>query len=417
MRLDIKDNDRWKRDSLSMRLGGGPHLRCSRGGCLMALRVLNVNDTLDLETGGGTAERTFQMSRHLARQGAQCDVLTIASVQLEAQRIEAAMPATVVALPCFWRRFHVPWRGWKTIRRMVHDADVIHLMGHWSVLNALVYFAARQINKPYVICPAGALPLFGRSKWLKRIYNLLVGNAIVSNASGWIAVTKSELPQFEDYGVHPSRVTVISNGVSEEDFPLLDTNEFKRRHGLPDAPMILFMGRLNPIKGPDILLDAFILTREAFSNAHLIFAGPDGGMLSRLKLTAENKGVGEFVHFLGFVEGGDKVSAYRAATLLVVPSRQEAMSIVAIEAGFCGTPVLLTDQCGFSEIRLIDAGLEVPATVAGIAAGLSNWLKNSDKTEEISLAWSNFVRRKYSWTSLVPEYIRLYKNIIESSQR
>jgi glycosyltransferase involved in cell wall biosynthesis len=66
---------------------------------------------------------------------------------------------------------------------------------------------------------------------------------------------------------------------------------------------------------------------------------------------------------------------------------------------------------------LIDAGLEVPATVAGIAAGLSNWLKNSDKTEEISLAWSNFVRRKYSWTSLVPEYIRLYKNIIESSQR
>lgn len=77
-----------------------------------------------------------------------------------------------------------------------------------------------------------------------------MGDAIVRNASGWIAVTKGEFPQFEEYGILSSWVTVIPNGVSEEDFPLVDTTEFKRRLGLPDAPIILFMGRLNPIKGP-----------------------------------------------------------------------------------------------------------------------------------------------------------------------
>jgi len=380
----------------------------------MTLRILNVNDTLDLKTGGGTAERTFQMSRYLARHGAHCEVLTIGSEQLAESRIEAMKPATVFVMPCLWKRFNVPKLNWAVIRQRVKDADVIHLMGHWSVLNAMVYFVARRMNKPYVVCPAGALPLFGRSKWLKLTYNFLVGNAIVRNASGWIAVTKSELPQFTEYGIHVDRVTVIPNGVSEEDFPSTYDDTFKQRYGLPEAPIILFMGRLNLIKGPDMLLEAFISARVDFPGAHLVFAGPDGGMLSALQQMVDQNGLGEVVHFLGYVEGADKVSAYRMANLLVVPSRQEAMSIVAIEAGFCGTPVLLTDQCGFGEVRLIDDRLEVPATTMGIAAGLTNLLGESNKLAEITPLWSSFVKQHYSWASLAPEYFRLYRSVLKA---
>ena len=74
----------------------------------MTLRVLNINDSLDQKTGGGMAERTFQMSRFLARHGVLCEVLTIDSEQLDAQRIEALKPAKVSVLPCLWRRFNVP---------------------------------------------------------------------------------------------------------------------------------------------------------------------------------------------------------------------------------------------------------------------------------------------------------------------
>ena len=377
------------------------------------MRILNVNDTIDLKTGGGTAERTFQMSRFLAKQGALCRVLTIDSDQLDEQRRDALGSAELYVFHCLWRRFNFPRIDWRMLRSLVNEADIIHLMGHWSVLNVLVYLAARRIGKPYVVCPAGALPLFGRSKWLKRIFNLLVGNAIVRNASGWIAVTKGEFPQFEEYGIPSSWVTVIPNGVSEEDFPLVDITEFKRRRGLPDAPIILFMGRLNPIKGPDLLLDAFISIRTDFPNVYLVFAGPDGGMLEGLKKMAEQKNISEFVHFLGYLNGADKVAAYRMANLLVVPSRQEAMSIVAIEAGFCGTPVLLTDQCGFSDVRSIDTRLEVPATVTGIATGLTSLLADSNKLAEISPAWSNFVKQQYSWSSLAPKYFKFYKSILK----
>lgn len=381
----------------------------------MTLRILNVNDTLDLKTGGGTAERTFQMSRFLARQGASCTVLTIDSEQLDAQRIDALKPARALVLPCLWKRFNVPRWNWKLIRNAVEDADIIHLMGHWSVLNALTYLAARRTGKPYLVCPAGALPLFGRSQWLKRLYNLVVGTAIVRDASGWIAVTEGEFHQFERYGVPSSRVTVIPNGVSEEDFPAVDVAEFKLRSRLPDAPIILFMGRLNSIKGPDLLLQAFLTARQSFPKHHLVYAGPDGGMLAELRETVERAGISQIVHFLGYVGGADKSAAYHMASLLVVPSRQEAMSIVAIEAGICGVPVLLTDQCGFGEVRSIDARLEVSTSAAGIAEGLTKLFAEPEVLEKLAPVWSDFVKQRYSWTSLAPEYIKLYQNILSAT--
>ena len=383
----------------------------------MNLRVLNVNDTLDLKTGGGTAERTFQMSRFLARQGASCEVLTIDSESLDVQRIGALKPARVSVLPCLWRRFNVPQLNWKTIRRAVEDADVIHLMGHWSVLNAMVYLATKWAGKPYVVCPAGALPLFGRSIWLKRIYNLIIGKSIVRNAYGWIAVTEGEFPHFEKYGVPPACVKVIPNGVDEKDYPNVDAAEFRRRLGIPDAPIILFMGRLNPIKGPDLLLQAFLQARHVFPNHHLVFAGPDGGLLAALRETVERSGVNGFVHFTGYVGGADKSAAYHTAELLAVPSRQEAMSIVAIEAGFCGTPVLLTDQCGFGDVRSIDFRLEVTATVAGIAAGLTSLLAETKVLADISPLWLNYVKQHHSWSALVPEYYKFYSSIPEVALR
>lgn len=382
----------------------------------MIMRVLNVNSSLDLKTGAGLAERTFQMSRFLAKEGVDCTALTL-DLGLTSARAAALAPARVVALPCLWRRFYVPRFGWHTIRRLVNEADVVHLMGHWSVLNVLAYFAARLAGKPYVVCPAGCLPLFGRSRGLKRLYNGLIGNAIIRNASAWIAVTEGELPHFEAYGIPASQVVVIPNGVSEDDFPLAERQALFYKFRLPDAPMILFMGRLNPIKGPDLLLQAFIQIRDKLPAHQLVFAGPDGGMRSELQTMVEQQGLQSRVRFLGYIEGVDKASAYRFAQLLVVPSRQEAMSIVALEAGICGTPVLLTDQCGFSEIRSIDPRLEVPASVEGIAGGLMSVLGTADALQQIAPRWQQFVKQRYAWDAVVLQFIRLYEALLKRNHR
>ncbi len=375
------------------------------------MHILNVNSTLGLKTGGGTAERTFQMSRHLGMREVKTTVLTL-DIELDEFRKQALAPAKVVTLPCLWRRFYIPLCGWEVIKKLVHEADVIHLMGHWGILNALVYIAARQGNKPYVICPAGALPLFGRSAFIKRLYNMLIGDEIVRNAAAWVAITDGEFTHFENYGIQASQITVIPNGVDEQLYTPVDRQTFLNRHHLPDAPIILFMGRLNPIKGPDLLLRAYIKVRANIGAYHLVFAGPDEGMLYDLREEATDAGIADYIHFIGYVNGKDKSAAYQHAQLLVVPSRQEAMSIVALEAGVCGTPALLTDQCGFSEVQVIDPRLEVPATVDGIATGLTNLLQDDAVIKQISPVWKLFVLKNYAWSNVVEKYIKLYEKII-----
>jgi glycosyltransferase involved in cell wall biosynthesis len=264
-----------------------------------------------------------------------------------------------------------------------------------------------------MLCPAGALPLFGRSAWLKRVYNLLVGNAIVRHATAWIAVTAGELAHFEQYGIAAADVTIIPNGVSTPDTTSLESSASSMQHAPTAAPFLLFMGRLNEIKGPDLLLEAFMSVASQLPKHHLVFAGPDGGMLEELRVAVGRQGLSSRVFFLGHIDGLAKADAYRSASLLVVPSRQEAMSIVALEAGICGTPVLITDQCGFNELTAsVDSRLVVPATVRGLADGMVALLSDPLELVQVGRRLKEFVKARYAWSMVIADYIALYKTIV-----
>jgi len=375
------------------------------------LKVLNVNSSIDMRRGGGTAERTFQMSRHIGMRGIDCTVLTL-DLDVTQSRLQSLLPARAALLPCIWSRFYIPLPQFIRIRSLVAASDIVHLMGHWSILNVFVYLACRLLKKPYVVCPAGTLPIFGRSKLIKKAYNIIFGRSIIRGAAACIAVTMGELADFRDYGVNLEDVIVIPNGVSPSDFPEINNDLFLEKFGLKGTDFLLFMGRLNLIKGPDILLDAFVHIANSYPELHLVFAGPDEGMLEPLMRSASKAGLAGRVHFLGFLAGDEKNAAYRTAKLLVVPSRHEAMSIVAVEAGICGLPVLLTDRCGFSEVREVDVRLEVSATKEGIALGLTSLLDTTAILPALSKKWSTFVSSNFTWGTIAPRYCELYRTIL-----
>ena len=316
------------------------------------MKILNVNATLDPVMGGGTAERTYQLSRYFVRAGIECKILTT-EMGLTADFMKTMQEVEIVALPLLTKRFYIPKYNLSRIQTMVSESDVIHLMGHWAPLIAIVCREARKLNKPYVVCPAGALNIYGRSKYLKLLYNSFVGNRIVRNASGHVAITASESIQYERYGIDRNDVLIIPNGIDCEKTHDRNDVAFRLKHGLGNDPFMLFVGRLNYIKGPDLLLNAFLNMCKRLSRYHLVFAGPDGGMLPKLRDTVAQSDAAERVHFIGYAGGAEKYWAYQAADVLVVPSRQEAMSLVALEAGVVGTPVVLTDQCGTLSLDIV----------------------------------------------------------------
>jgi len=378
------------------------------------MKILNVNHSLDPIKGGGTAERTYQMSKYLAGSGIICSILTL-DIGLTAERRQQLKGVNIVALPCISERFYFPrptLSMLKSVIRSVQSADLVHIMNHWTIINVLAYLTARRLHKPYVVCPAGALPVFGRSKFLKAVYNWLFGYRIVRNAVFCIAVTADEIPQFQSYGVNADRIIIIPNGINEDDYNKGDEAAFRTKHQLGDKQFILFIGRLNPIKGPDLLLRAFGNAAATLKNYQLVFAGPDEGMLAWLREFAEKNMIAERVRFIGFVSGAEKSQAYRAATLLVIPSRKDAMSIVVLEAGMAGTPVLITDQCGLDEIESIKGGKVVSATVEGLQAGLIGMLSDKDTLKTMGKNLNIFVRENFQWNIVINKYIQIYNQIL-----
>jgi len=379
------------------------------------MKVLNVVMSLDQVMGGGAVERTFQMSQYLVKAGVDCTILTT-DVGLSPKRLSELDGITVIALPCLIKRFIVPVFSLKKIISTVKNADIIHIMGNWLILNALVYIIARHFKIPYVVCPAGMLPIYGRSRLLKKLYNFLIGKNIIRNADGLIAITAGEIPHFKAYGVNPEKITVIPNGISQRDFQTESDLEFLNKHGLSGIPFILCVASLKQIKGPDLLLQAFCNAMEALKPYHLVFVGPDAGMLAELKDMVKRYNASGRVHFLGYLGGVDKSKIYYASKLLVIPSRQEAMSIVVLEAGITNTPVLLTDQCGFSDIAGIEGGKVVPATVEGLQNGLIEILSDPEKLKSMGKNLNAFTCRHFTWDSIIKKHLSLYNRILAKNR-
>jgi glycosyltransferase involved in cell wall biosynthesis len=191
----------------------------------------------------------------------------------------------------------------------------------------------------------------------------------------------------------------------------------RERLGGGDAPLLLFMGRLNPIKGADLLLDAFARIAADHPAYRLVFAGRDEGMQTALAARADALGLRERVRFAGMLDRAETAAAYRAAALLIVPSRQEAMSLVALEAGIEGTPVMMTDVCGFDDLERSGGGLLVPPTVDGLTNGLRRLLASPAELPRMGRALRAHVLSNYRWPSVAPRWVSVLTAAVSTRPR
>jgi glycosyltransferase involved in cell wall biosynthesis len=384
------------------------------------MKILNVNHLLDPESGGGTAERTVQLSRSLTAEGAGVEVLAL-NIGVTAARRAALAGIRITAVPYANRRYFVPRFPWPEVEAAVARADVVQLSGHWTLLNALVRNACRRQSKPYVFCPAGALRVVGRSQWLKRLYDAAVGKAIARDAGACVAITGDERADFRSYGIPAEKIEVISNGIDPSEYERPDAPgaylAVRVRFGVGAAPFVLFLGRLNWIKGPDLLLEAYCRVAAASPDMHLVLAGPDGGMLAQLQDAAAASGFKDRIHFPGYLAGDEKLVALRQATLLAIPSRREAMSIVVLEAGIVGTPVLFTDTCGLADFASAGAGTMVPATADGLEQGLRTVLADPERAGAGAARLQRRVQSDYLWSHQARRYLALFERLLSGARR
>ncbi len=203
---------------------------------------------------------------------------------------------------------------------------------------------------------------------------------IMHSANRLVAATTLERDQMAAlYGADATKVSIVPPGVDLDKFRPLPCSEARARIGLPpDHHMVLFVGRIQPIKGIDTLIRAIalVLERRPALRNHIGLslvggaddAAPDSEMM-RLKALREELGIGDLVTFLGSRDQDTLVDYYTAASVVVVPSFYESFGMVALEAMACGTPVIASDVGGLS---------------LNIADGFNGYLVASGDVEELA---------------------------------
>jgi glycosyltransferase involved in cell wall biosynthesis len=294
----------------------------------------------------------------------------------------------------------------------IEEFDVIHLHGHRHFLNNAAHHYAVRHGKPYVLSGHGTVPRIERRVFTKVLFDRLFGDRILRDAAAFVAVSESEVSQYEGMGVDKAKVRVIYNGIDLDGFARLPREgAFKERYGLRGKKVVLFLGKITPRKGVDFLVRAF--ARLEGKDAFLVIAGNDMGFKGRVEEIIKECGVGERVLFTGLVTGEEKLSAYRDADVLVYPAVNEIFGLVPFEAIMCGAPVVVTDDCGCGQIIGREKiGYTVRyGDIRGLAETLAGVLRDPSGAREKVARGKAFIRENLNWARIAGEHERLYRGL------
>jgi D-inositol-3-phosphate glycosyltransferase len=174
-----------------------------------------------------------------------------------------------------------------------------------------------------------------------------------------VASTREEHDQLvRHYGADPTRIEIITPGVDHTVFSPGDRAQARRRVGLAGGPVLLFVGRIQPLKGADLAVRALAEVHDRRAQLVIVGgpSGPDGaGEVIALRALVAELGLEHRVHFVEPQPHHRLVDYYRAADVCLVPSRTESFGLVALEAAACGTPVVAANVGGLR--LLVDHGV------------------------------------------------------------
>lgn len=259
-------------------------------------------------------------------------------------------------------------------------------------------------------------------------YRILGEKKVISKANRIIAATLAEKSQLEFlYKAPSSKISVIPPGVDTRHFYPIPKDEAKEVVGVPeDSHTILFVGRIEPLKGIDKLIQAISIIQKNGElrccphNLVIIGGEPNAkpedmnAEMSRLQDMVEDLGIENFVIFLGKQDQQLLPYYYSASEIVVMPSHYESFGMVALEAMACGTPVVASQVGGLAFlVRDGETGYVVPGNdVQMLAKRLVELIKDKDLRNKLGNKSAEYAQL-YAWEIISEKMIEVYNQVLE----
>ncbi len=307
----------------------------------------------------------------------------------------------------------------RRLEPIVRQFDLIHLHGVWDPLVYAVGALAAKMDKPFVLTPHGMLdPWSLAQKSRKKRMALMLGYRRMLNDASFLHFLNAD----EHALTRPLHLTsparIVPNGIFLEELdPLPERGAFRAAHPqFAQARLVLFLSRLHYKKGLDFLADAFAIVAREFPDAQLIVAGPDDGARASFEAQIARLEITPRVHLVGPLYAAEKIAALRDCDCFCLPSRQEGFSLAVTEAMACESPVVISTECHFPEVKE-GAGVVVELNAQAVAAGIRTVLGDPGAAAQMGRAGRSLVISRFTWPKVAQQMIANYQQVLAGQMR
>jgi glycosyltransferase involved in cell wall biosynthesis len=259
-------------------------------------------------------------------------------------------------------------------------------------------------------------PPRARNPFAKKAYNFLLTRWMMQHAAAVIAASEAEAAELNAIASQ-KKIVYRRNGIDVSALANLPSGEKLRKTWAisPEQKVVLYVGRLSPIKNLEQLILAF--AKADLRNSRLILVGPilERAYEARLRALIATLRIEASVLIAGPLYDEEQRAALALADVFVLPSLNESFGNAAAEAVAAGVPVLLTETCGIAPLINERAGLSVPLGVESLASGLRTMINDPARRDQL-VARRAEVIRELSWEQPIRQTEELYLSIIERSK-
>jgi len=372
---------------------------------------------------GGAVRVAFEISNQLINKGHQVTVYTTdgfksrLNVQTNSEiDVDGARTYYFKNLSNFTTRkliFPIPYHLVSAIKNNVKKFDVIHIHEHRTFAAIVASHYAKKHKIPYVIHGHGSISTEVYMKIPKIIFDNLFGYRIIKNAHLLLAVSQQEANHYRKIVGNKNNIIVLYNGMDINNFDKKTIpGKFKDQYNITDD-IILYLGRLNKIKGIDFALSAFAELIKEKQNVKFVIIGSDDRYEPFLKKIVNELNIADKVIFIGFIEEKYKQMAFSDAGLFIhtVLGGMGGVGLAPLEAILCGTPVVVTLECG-EVIDQCDCGYIVNyGDIEGLKEIMKLVLEKPKDLSKINRG-IDYIHNNLTWDKYTDKLEQLYQNII-----
>jgi glycosyltransferase involved in cell wall biosynthesis len=350
---------------------------------------------------GGPVFSMHYACQALARRGVGVYVTTTNLIGTTGRVLDVPTDTNVSFEPNYAVRYHkglgighLSWPFTRSLWRDMAAADIVHLQDVYSTHAVHTLMLAASLRRPVVISPRGIFSSWALSSrralikkiWLHGLIRPFIGDP---RRVVWHATSASERDDILAT-LPKARVIVIANGIDCDRFDRAETPDraaylarFLPESSVqlpPGTKVVCAMGRLHPVKGFDIAIEAFALLQARWPDSVLLIAGGDEGERERLLGLIKTRGLTDRVALVGETRGGDTITFLKGGDLFLFPSHSENFGLACVEALAAGLPVVASNRTPWAEVEDAGAGRWADLTPQAFADAASELLSRDPGT-------------------------------------